>query len=55
MPLPSVPDILALGFVAEEEKFDAIAAAEAIVIPSRYESLSYHCIGKCGKWGCRCW
>jgi glycosyltransferase involved in cell wall biosynthesis len=40
MPLPFHPDVIPLGFVSEEEKFDAIAAAEAVVIPSRYESLS---------------
>jgi glycosyltransferase involved in cell wall biosynthesis len=38
--IPDHPRIRHLGFVADQEKFDAIAAAEALVMPSPYESLS---------------
>lgn len=38
--LPSRPDIVPLGFVSEEDKFDAICATDALVMPSLYESLS---------------
>lgn len=34
------PDVLPLGFVSEQDKFDALKAAAVVVIPSRYESLS---------------
>jgi glycosyltransferase involved in cell wall biosynthesis len=40
IPLPDDPDIVALGFVSDEVKYDAIRAAEAVVLPSIYESLS---------------
>ncbi len=40
IPLPDHPDLLPLGFVTEQEKFDALQAATAIVMPSLYESLS---------------
>ena len=40
MPLPSHPRIQHLGFVTEEEKYDAMAAADLLVMPSYYESLS---------------
>jgi glycosyltransferase involved in cell wall biosynthesis len=40
MPIPQRPDIVSLGFVSEEDKFDAMAAAVALVQPSKYESLS---------------
>lgn len=40
MSLPQTPEILYGGFVDETDKFDAIAGAEAVIIPSRYESLS---------------
>ena len=40
MDLPVHPNIRHLGFVTDQEKFDAIAAADALVIPSYYESLS---------------
>ena len=29
-----------LGFLSDEDKFDAIAAADVLIMPSRYESLS---------------
>lgn len=40
IPLPKRPDIVSLGFVSDEDKFNAIAGAELLVLPSRYESLS---------------
>jgi len=40
MNVPKSPGIHALGYVNEEEKFDAIAAAEFLVMPSALESLS---------------
>ncbi len=38
--IPDHPDIVYLGRVSEQEKYDAIAAATALVMPSFYESLS---------------
>jgi glycosyltransferase involved in cell wall biosynthesis len=38
--IPSHPDIVHLGFLAEEDKFDALSGAELLVMPSFYESLS---------------
>ena len=40
MELPPHPDILALGFVSDQDKYDAIAAAQVVMLPSPYESLS---------------
>lgn len=40
MPLPAHPDLVPLGFLSDEEKYDAIAAAALVVLPSLYESLS---------------
>lgn len=40
IPVPKDPDILSLGFVQEQEKYDGIAAAQMLVLPSAYESLS---------------
>lgn len=40
IPLPDRPDIRHLGFVSEQDKFDAITAATLGVMPSIYESLS---------------
>jgi len=40
MPIPVHPDILYLGFMREEDKFNALAGAELLVMPSFYESLS---------------
>ena len=38
--IPNDPAILHLGFLPDAEKWNAIAACEALTIPSRYESLS---------------
>ena len=39
-PIPQDKDILSLGFVEEQDKFDALAACRLLVLPSRFESLS---------------
>ena len=38
--IPNRPDIIATGFVTEQDKFDGLAAAELLVLPSKWESLS---------------
>jgi glycosyltransferase involved in cell wall biosynthesis len=40
LPVPRHPRIRHLGFVDDATKFDAMAAADALVMPSRFESLS---------------
>lgn len=40
MEIPDHPDIVHLGRVSDQEKYDALAAATALVMPSFYESLS---------------
>jgi len=40
MSIPKHPDIIALGFVEEQAKWDALAAADWLIMPSPYESLS---------------
>ncbi len=40
MPIPRRDDILALGFISDEEKFSALAASTVVVLPSETESLS---------------
>jgi glycosyltransferase involved in cell wall biosynthesis len=40
MPIPDHPRIHHLGFVSDEDKFDALAAADLLIMPSYYESLS---------------
>ncbi len=40
MAIPPHPDIIALGFVDEQTKWNAIAASDILVMPSPYESLS---------------
>lgn len=40
MDIPENSDIKYLGFVEEEDKFNAIAGAKALILPSKYESLS---------------
>jgi glycosyltransferase involved in cell wall biosynthesis len=38
--IPSHPFIIHLGFVSDQDKFDALSASELLVMPSFYESLS---------------
>jgi glycosyltransferase involved in cell wall biosynthesis len=40
LPIPRDPGIVHLGFLPDHEKWDALAACELLVMPSRYESLS---------------
>ena len=40
MPIPPHPRIKHLGFVSDQDKFDVLAAAGALVMPSYFESLS---------------
>ena len=40
LPVPYHPDIVYLGFVSEEEKWNAMAACTWLIVPSQYESLS---------------
>jgi len=40
MPIPAHPDIITLGFVSEQTKWDALAACDALIMPSVNESLS---------------
>jgi glycosyltransferase involved in cell wall biosynthesis len=40
LPVPDHPRIRHLGFVPDEDKFDAVAASDALVMPSYFESLS---------------
>jgi glycosyltransferase involved in cell wall biosynthesis len=40
LPIPDHPRIRHLGFVSDEDKFNAIAASEALIMPSYFESLS---------------
>jgi glycosyltransferase involved in cell wall biosynthesis len=40
MEIPKHPDIVSLGFVDEQTKWDALAASDLLVMPSPYESLS---------------
>jgi glycosyltransferase involved in cell wall biosynthesis len=40
LPIPDDPRIRHLGFVDDQDKFDAVAAAEALIMPSYFESLS---------------
>lgn len=39
LPIPDHPRIKYLGFLSDQEKFEAIAGAELLVMPSPYESL----------------
>lgn len=38
--IPKSDDIVSLGFVDEQDKFDGIAAAKMLILPSEFESLS---------------
>jgi glycosyltransferase involved in cell wall biosynthesis len=40
LPIPDHPQIRHLGFLPDREKYDGMAAAEALIMPSYYESLS---------------
>jgi glycosyltransferase involved in cell wall biosynthesis len=40
LPIPAHPQIRHVGFVSDEDKFDAMAGAEALIMPSSFESLS---------------
>lgn len=40
IPLPTHPQIRAIGFVSEQDKQDALSAATLVVLPSLFESLS---------------
>jgi len=40
LPIPDHPRIRHLGFLGDQDKFDALAAADLLVMPSYYESLS---------------
>ena len=40
LPIPDDPRIRHLGFLPDEDKFDAMAAADVLIMPSYYESLS---------------
>jgi glycosyltransferase involved in cell wall biosynthesis len=40
LPIPESPHIRHLGFVSDEDKFDGLAAADMLVMPSYFESLS---------------
>ncbi|MFT5194746.1 MAG: glycosyltransferase involved in cell wall biosynthesis [Candidatus Promineifilaceae bacterium] len=38
--IPDRPDIIVTGFVTDQEKYDGLAAADLLVLPSKWESLS---------------
>jgi glycosyltransferase involved in cell wall biosynthesis len=40
LPVPEHPRIRHLGFLDDQDKFDALAAADLLIMPSYYESLS---------------
>lgn len=40
IPVPKHRDILSLGFLDEQDKFNGIAAAQMLILPSAFESLS---------------
>ncbi len=40
LPIPSHPRIRHLGFLSDQDKFDALSAADLLIMPSYYESLS---------------
>ena len=40
MSIPQRPDVRAIGFVTDDEKFEALAASTIVVLPSETESLS---------------
>ena len=40
LPIPKHPRIRHLGYLSDEDKFDALSAADLLIMPSRFESLS---------------
>jgi glycosyltransferase involved in cell wall biosynthesis len=44
MAVPERPDVVSLGFLDEQDKFDGLAASTLLVVPSPYESLSMACL-----------
>lgn len=40
IPVPEHQDIVSLGFVSEEDKYNGISACEFLILPSEFESLS---------------
>ena len=40
LPIPAHPRIRYVGFLSDEDKFDALAAADVLIMPSQFESLS---------------
>jgi glycosyltransferase involved in cell wall biosynthesis len=40
LPVPKHPRIRHVGFLSDEDKFDALAGADVLIMPSAYESLS---------------
>lgn len=40
MEIPKAPDIISLGFVEDQDKFDGLAGCRFLVLPSQFESLS---------------
>ena len=40
LPVPADPGIVHLGFLPDQEKWDALAACDLLMMPSRFESLS---------------
>jgi len=40
LPIPAHPHIRHLGYVSDQDKYDVLAGAEALVMPSYFESLS---------------
>jgi glycosyltransferase involved in cell wall biosynthesis len=41
IPTPGRPDIVSVGFVSDEDKFNAMAGAKVFLLPSKLESLSF--------------
>lgn len=50
MEIPENSDIISLGFISEEDKFDEIAASDLMIMPSKYESFSMVLME---AWGCK--
>ena len=40
LPIPDHPLVRHVGFISDQDKYDALAACDALIIPSFYESLS---------------